>query len=78
VSRSASWGAGNAKGALGGSIDGDPNLRPGEAQSETTTSPDAGRAAGTVPVMSPTWIWLQAAIVVFVLAGIVIATIKLV
>jgi len=28
--------------------------------------------------MSPTWIWLQAAIVVFVLAGIVIATIKLV
>jgi len=28
--------------------------------------------------MSPTWIWLQAAIVVFVIAGIVIATIKLV
>jgi len=28
--------------------------------------------------MSPVWIWLQAAIVVFVLAGIVIATIKLV
>jgi len=28
--------------------------------------------------VSPTWIWLQALIVLFVLAGIVIATIKLV
>jgi hypothetical protein len=28
--------------------------------------------------MSPTWIWMQAAIVVFVLAGIVIAIVKLV
>jgi len=27
--------------------------------------------------MSPTWIWLQAAIVVFVLAGAVIAVVKL-
>jgi hypothetical protein len=27
--------------------------------------------------MSPTWIWMQAAIVVFVLAGIVIAITKL-
>jgi hypothetical protein len=27
--------------------------------------------------MSPTWIWMQAAIVVFVLAGIVIAIVKL-
>jgi len=28
--------------------------------------------------MSPTWIWMQAAIVFFVLAGIVIAIVKLV
>ncbi|MEA2193458.1 MAG: hypothetical protein QOI73_3579 [Solirubrobacteraceae bacterium] len=28
--------------------------------------------------VSPTWIWMQAAIVVFVLAGIVIAIVKLV
>jgi len=28
--------------------------------------------------MSPTWIWLQAAIVVFVLIGMVIAIVKLV
>jgi len=28
--------------------------------------------------MSPTWIWMQAAIVVFVLAGCVIAIVKLV
>jgi len=28
--------------------------------------------------MSPTWIWMQAAIVVFVLAGCVIAVVKLV
>jgi hypothetical protein len=27
--------------------------------------------------MSPTWIWMQVAIVVFVLAGIVIAIVKL-
>jgi len=28
--------------------------------------------------MSPTWIWMQIAIVIFVLAGIVIAIVKLV
>jgi hypothetical protein len=27
--------------------------------------------------MSPSWVWMQAAIVVFVLAGIVIAAVKL-
>jgi len=27
--------------------------------------------------MSPTWLWMQAAIVVFVLAGIIIAIVKL-
>jgi hypothetical protein len=30
-----------------------------------------------VPAMSPTWIWLQAAIVVFVLIGMIIAITKL-
>jgi hypothetical protein len=29
------------------------------------------------PTMSPTWIWMQIGIVVFVLAGIVIALIRL-
>jgi hypothetical protein len=29
------------------------------------------------PAMSPTWIWMQAAIVVFVLIGMVIAIVKL-
>jgi hypothetical protein len=32
----------------------------------------------TLQAMSPTWIWMQAAIVVFVLAGAVIAIVKLV
>jgi hypothetical protein len=31
----------------------------------------------TVHRMSPTWVWMQAAIVVFVVIGIVIAAIKL-
>jgi hypothetical protein len=31
-----------------------------------------------VAVMSPTWIWMQAVIVIFVLAGMVIAIVKLV
>jgi hypothetical protein len=32
---------------------------------------------GCLQVMSPTWIWMQAAIVVFVLIGMVIAIVKL-
>jgi len=32
----------------------------------------------TLQPMSPTWIWMQAAVVVFVLAGAVIAIVKLV
>jgi|1185.fasta_scaffold21032_2 hypothetical protein len=35
------------------------------------------RSLATVQRMSPTWVWMQAAIVVFVLIGIVIAAIKL-
>jgi len=30
------------------------------------------------PIMSPTWIWMQFAIVIFVLIGMVIAIVKLV
>jgi hypothetical protein len=37
----------------------------------------AQHAASIVVCMSPFWIWTQAAIVVFVLAGIVIAIVKL-
>ncbi len=32
---------------------------------------------GRVCVVSPTWIWLQGVIIVFVLAGMVIAIVKL-
>jgi hypothetical protein len=32
---------------------------------------------GTVQRMSPTWVWMQVAVVVFVVIGIVIAAIKL-
>jgi hypothetical protein len=35
------------------------------------------RYAATLLRMSPTWIWLQAAIVVFVLIGMIIAITKL-
>jgi hypothetical protein len=35
------------------------------------------RSLATVQRMSPTWVWMQAAIVVFVVIGIVIAAIKL-
>jgi hypothetical protein len=35
-------------------------------------------AAGTLSsLMSPTWIWMQVAIVVFVVAGMIIAVVKL-
>jgi hypothetical protein len=34
-------------------------------------------SAATVQCMSPTWIWMQVAVVVFVVIGIVIAAIKL-
>jgi hypothetical protein len=36
----------------------------------------AGRALGCQPV-SPSWLWIQGAIVVFVVAGMVIAIVKL-
>jgi hypothetical protein len=32
---------------------------------------------GIICAMSPTWVWMQIAIVVFVLAGMVIAIVKL-
>jgi hypothetical protein len=38
--------------------------------------PPPGRYAA--PDMSPTWVWMQIAIVVFVLAGMIIAITKLV
>jgi hypothetical protein len=34
--------------------------------------------AGILPCMSPFWVWTQVAIVIFVVAGIVIAIVKLV
>jgi hypothetical protein len=35
-------------------------------------------AVARLPAMSPTWIWMQGAIVVFVIAGAVIAVTKLI
>ena len=35
------------------------------------------RSLATVQRMSPTWVWMQIAVVVFVVIGIVIAAIKL-
>jgi hypothetical protein len=37
----------------------------------------AHRRTATVQRMSPTWVWMQIAVVVFVVIGIVIAAIKL-
>jgi hypothetical protein len=37
----------------------------------------AARGAGSVRGVSPTWIWMQVAIVVFVVIGMVIAIVKL-
>jgi hypothetical protein len=34
-------------------------------------------ASNVHPAMSPTWIWLQVAIIVFVVAGMIIAVTKL-
>lgn len=39
--------------------------------------PASPRRSATLPPVSPTWIWMQAGIVVCVLAGIVIAIVKL-
>jgi type II secretory pathway component PulF len=35
------------------------------------------RLRRTLTLMSPTWIWMQAAIVVFVLIGMIVAIVKL-
>jgi hypothetical protein len=40
-------------------------------------APSHARAATLSEPMSPTWIWMQAAIVVFVLIGMIIAITKL-
>jgi hypothetical protein len=40
-------------------------------------SAGAHRRTATVQRMSPTWVWMQIAVVVFVVIGIVIAAIKL-
>ena len=40
-------------------------------------SPAHTTGTGTVQRMSPTWVWMQVAVVVFVVIGIVIAAIKL-
>jgi hypothetical protein len=34
-------------------------------------------ALASAPAMSPTWVWMQVAIVVFVLIGMIVAIIKL-
>jgi hypothetical protein len=39
--------------------------------------PSAGGPWRNLALVSPTWIWMQAAIVVFVLAGAIIAIVKL-
>ncbi|MGA2164720.1 MAG: hypothetical protein ABSH36_09635 [Solirubrobacteraceae bacterium] len=46
-----------------------PWLRPG--------SSSARQAPGRLSVVSPTWIWMQIAIVVFVVIGMIIAITKL-
>jgi hypothetical protein len=46
-----------------------------QAKGRRASGQDAGRLSSA---MSPTWIWLQAAIVLFVLIGMVIAITKLV
>jgi hypothetical protein len=37
----------------------------------------AAALGGTLCAVSPTWIWMQVAIVVFVVAGMIIAVVKL-
>jgi hypothetical protein len=41
------------------------------------TEPRAGSLAVACASVSPTWIWMQVAIIVFVLAGMIIAITKL-